>query len=117
MLVRLAPESTAGLVNELRSGSNPGEAAYVLGRIGDPGTVGPLVKALRHPDARVRGESAAALAELRDPGAVNSLLDATGDAAHSVRAQAGAALDRMGTTAVIFGVAALLQPTIDEAVR
>lgn len=117
MLVRLAPASTAGLVNELRSGSNPGEAAYILGRIGDPGTVGPLVKALRHPDARVRGESAAALAELRDPGAVKPLLDATGDSEHSVRAQAGAALDRMGTTAVIFGVAALLQPTIDEAVR
>jgi HEAT repeat protein len=117
MLVRLAPESIDALVDELSTGSNPGEAAYILGRIGDPRTLDPLVNALRHTDAKVRAESAAALAELQDPAAVKPLLEATSDSEHNVRAQAGAALDRMGTTAVIFGVAALLQPTIEEAVR
>jgi HEAT repeat protein len=117
MLVRLAPESIGALVDELRTGSNPTEAAYVLGRIGDPRTLDPLVKALRHRDARVRAESAAALAELQDPAAVEPLLRATRDSEHSVRTQASAALDRLGTTAVIFGVAALVQPMIVEAVR
>jgi HEAT repeat protein len=117
MLVRLAPESIEALVGELGTGSNPAEAAYVLGRIRDPQTLDPLVKALRHRDARVRAESAAALGELQDPAAVEPLLRVTRDSEHSVRTQAGAALDRMGSTAVIFGVAALLQPMIAEAVR
>jgi HEAT repeat protein len=117
MLVSLAPDSIDGLVDELHMGSHPGEAAYVLGRIGDPHTLDPLVNALRHPEPKVRAESAAALAELQDPAAVAPLLDATGDPEHRVRTQASAALDRMGTTAVIFGVAALLRPAIEEATR
>jgi HEAT repeat protein len=115
MLVRLAPESIEALVHELCTGANPSEAAYFLGRICDPRTLDPLVNALRHTDPKVRAESAAALAELQDPAAVKPLLEATGDSEHKVRSQAGAALDRMGTTAVIFGVAALLQPLIEEA--
>lgn len=117
LLVRLAPESIDAVVDELQTGSNPAEAAYILGRIGDPRTLNPLVTALWHTDAKVRAESAAALAELRDPGAVKPLLEATRDPEHNVRSQAGAALDRMGTTAVIYGVAALLQPTIEEVAR
>jgi HEAT repeat protein len=117
MLVRLAPESIETLVCELRVGSNAADAAYVLGRIGDPQTLDVLVKALRHRDARVRAESAAALAELQDPAAVKPLLRATHDAEHNVRSQARMALDRMGTIAVIVGVAELLRPVVRDAVR
>jgi HEAT repeat protein len=115
MLVRLAPASTEALLAELHTGS--ADAAYVLGRIGDPQTLDALVKGLRHKDARVRAESAAALAELQDPAAVKPLLRATHDPEHIVRNQAGLALDRLGTIAVIEGVAALLRPVVREAIR
>jgi hypothetical protein len=52
LLVRLAPESIEHRVSELRTGSNPADAAYVLGRIGDAQTLDVLVKALRHRHAR-----------------------------------------------------------------
>jgi HEAT repeat protein len=117
ILIRLAPESIEPLVGELRTGPNAAEAAYVLGRIGDPQTLDVLVKALRHREARVRSESAAALAELQDPAAVKPLLRATRDKEHTVRSQARIALDRMGTIAVIEGVAELLRPVVREAVR
>ena len=76
-----------------------------------------LVEALAHTDAGVRAESAAALAELRDPAAIEALLRATHDDEHAVRRQAGIALDRLGTTAVIAGLAEMLEPMIGEAVR
>jgi HEAT repeat protein len=117
LLVRLAPESVDALVDELRAGPNAADAAYVLGRIGDPATVDVLVKGLRHRDPRARAESAAALAELQDPVAVKALLRVTHDPDHTVRSQAGKALDRMGTIAVIEGVAELLRPVVRDAVR
>jgi HEAT repeat protein len=117
LLVRLAPESIEVLVGELRTGSNAADAAYVLGRIGDPETLAVLVKALGHRDARVRAESAAALGELQDPAAVEPLLRATHDRDDGVRSQASVALDRMGNVAVIVGVAELLRPVVREAVR
>jgi HEAT repeat protein len=117
LLVRLSPESVEPLVSELTSGQNPAEAAHVLGRLGEPRTLRPLMEALQHGDARVRQESAGALGELRDPAAIEPLLQATHDSDRRVRAQAGAALDRLGSTAVIVGVAALMQPMVEEAVR
>jgi HEAT repeat protein len=117
LLVRLAPESIDPVVRELREGANPADAAYALGRIGDPQTLEVLVKALRHRDPRVRAESAAALAELQDPAAVKPLLRATHDAEATVRRQARVALDGMGAIAVIEGVAELLRPVVREAVR
>jgi HEAT repeat protein len=117
MLARLAPESTEALVAELRGGPAAADAAYVLGRIADPQTADPLVKALRHRDTSVRAESAAALGELRDPAAVKPLLRASRDKEHTVRTQAALALDRLGTAAVIVGVTTLLEPIIHKAVR
>jgi HEAT repeat protein len=117
LLVRLSPESVEPLVSELSAGTNAAEAAYVLGRIADPGTLQALVEGLEDEDARVRRESAGALAGLQDPAAVEPLLRATHDADRDVRAQAGAALDRLGSTAVIVGVAALMQPMVQEAVK
>jgi HEAT repeat protein len=117
LLVRLAPTSIEALVTALRPGSAAANAAYVLGRIGDPQTVGPMVEALGHEDPRVRRECAAALGGFQAREAVMPLLRATHDCDHRVRVQAAAALDRMGTSAVIVGVSALLEPMIHEAVR
>jgi HEAT repeat protein len=117
MLVRLAPESIAALAAELHTGPNPAGAAYVLGRIGDPQTMGVLAEALEHSDARVRAESVAALADTRDPAAAELLLQATGDPEHSVRTRAGVALDQLGASAMVVGIAAALEPMIREAAR
>jgi HEAT repeat protein len=117
LLVRLAPTSIDALVAELRTGPAAADAAYVLGRIGDPETVDAMVEALRHEDPRVRSECTAALSEFEPHSAVKPLLRATRDPDHGVRVQAAIALDRMGTSAVIVGVAALLEPMIHDAVR
>jgi HEAT repeat protein len=117
LLVRLAPTSIDALVAELRTGPGAADAAYVLGRIGDPETVDAMVEALRHEDPRVRSECTAALSEFEPHSAVKPLLRATRDPDHGVRVQAAIALDRMGTSAVIVGVAALLEPMIHDAVR
>jgi HEAT repeat protein len=117
LLLRLAPASTDALVAELRGGAAAAEAAYVLSRMADPQTLDALVEALGHGDPRVRAESAAALAELQDPAAVRPLVGATHDPDRGVRTQASLALDRLGTAAVIVGVAALLEPIVLDAVR
>jgi HEAT repeat protein len=117
LLLRLAPASTEALVTELRTGPAAAEAAYVLSRMANPRTLDVLVEALGHGDPTVRAESAAALGELQDPVAVKPLLSATHDVDHSVRTQASRALDRLGTAAVIVGVAALLEPIVVEAVK
>jgi HEAT repeat protein len=93
------------LAAELHAGSNPAGAPHVLGRIGDPQTPDALAKALKHDDARVRAESAATLAEIQDTAAVKLLLRATRDSERSVRTRAGMALDRLGTTAMVVGIA------------
>jgi HEAT repeat protein len=117
LLRRLAPTSIDALAAELRTGVAPAEAAYVLGTITDPKALEALLEGLRHRDAGARAESASALAEHEHPAAVKPLLVATHDSDHSVRNQARIALDRLGNTAVIVGVAALLEPIIHEAVR
>lgn len=116
LLVRLAPASTDALIAELHGGA-AADAAYVLGRIGDPETIDAMVEALRHEDPRVRSECTAALSEFEPQAAVEPLLRATRDPDHGVRVQAAIALDRMGTSAVIVGVAALLEPMIQDAVQ
>ena len=117
LLVELAPQSTAGLVDELRSGRAPAAAAWILGKIADPRTVEALIEALAHDRANVRAESAAALAEIGDPLAVAPLVRATRDSDQVVRTQSRMALDEFGTTAVIVGVAELLRPVVLEAGR
>jgi HEAT repeat protein len=115
-LVRLAPTSTPGVIDELERGSSPERAAAVLGRIGDPAAMPPLIAALEHRLPYVRVQAAAALGALRDPAAVEPLLRATRDSELDVRAEASHALDRMGAAAVIVGMSALLGPMIKDAV-
>jgi HEAT repeat protein len=117
ILVLLAPGSIGVLAAELHTGSTPAGAAHVVGRIGDPQTLDALAKALEHGVARVRAESAAALAENQDPAAVKLVLRATRDSERSVQTRAGMALDRPGTTAMVVGIAVLLEPMIRDAVR
>lgn len=117
LLVWVAPASVDALVIELRSGSAAADAAYVLGRIVDPQTIAALVEGLQHENSRVRRECTAALGEFEAREAVKPLLDATRDTDHGVRVQAAAALDGMGTSAVIVGVATLLEPMIYDAIQ
>jgi HEAT repeat protein len=117
ILVLLAPGSIGVLAAEVHTGSNPAGAAHVLGRIGDSQTLDTLAKALAHGDARVWAESAAALAENQGRAAVKRLLRATRDSERRVRTRAGMAFDRLGTTAMVVGVAVLLEPMIRDAVR
>ena len=112
LLVRLAPESTPILISELGRAAAPARAAAMLGRIGDPEAVVPLVEALDHCGSSVRVEAARALGMLRDPRAVEPLLRSTRDLVPDVRAAASRALDEMGTAAVIVGVCALLRPAL-----
>jgi HEAT repeat protein len=112
LLVRLAPQSTPSIIAELERGGSAARAAAMLGRIGDPHAVEPLIEALDHVGSSVRVEAARALGQLRDPRAVEPLLRSTRDLVPEVRATASRALDEMGTAAVIVGVAALLRPTL-----
>ncbi len=117
LLVELAPASVGAVTCALSGEPVRPRAAFVLGRIGDTCALEPLVDALEHPDPRLRSESCLALGELRDPSVAEPLLRATGDPDPSVRASAAAALDRMGTAAVMFGIAALIRPAIDSQVK
>jgi HEAT repeat protein len=116
LLAELSPASIERVIAELKGGAAPHRAASVLARIRDRRTLDPLVEALEHRDPRVRAQSAAALGELQDPAAVDPLLRATRDSDYAVRSQAGRALDRLGTVAVVIGVAALLRPMIQDTV-
>jgi HEAT repeat protein len=112
LLERLAPASLDRLVEELESGSATYRAALILGRMKDSRALVLLVAALGHTDPHVRRESCAALGELRDPAAAEPLLIATRDAEYDVRIRASEALDRLGTAAIVVGVASLLRPLI-----
>jgi|SRR5215211_4122775 len=114
-LARLAPTSTAGVVDELASGPSPERAAAVLGRIRDPAAMPALVAALESPSSDVRIQATAALGAFRDPAAVEPLVSAAHDPDPDVRAEAAHALDGMGSAAVVVGMSALLGPMIEKA--
>jgi HEAT repeat protein len=72
------------------------EAAWTLGRIGDPRAVEPLIQALGDPDERVRLGAALALGRIGDPRAVEPLIQALGDPHGWVRLEAAVALREIG---------------------
>lgn len=114
LLVTLAPASVERLIEELARGSARARAASTLGAIKDQRAVEPLIASLEEPDAAVRAAACQALGELQDPVAVVPLMRRTRDGEHAVRAAAGAALDRLGSIALIFGLAAVVGPTLGE---
>jgi hypothetical protein len=112
LLERLGPASRDRLIEELENGSGSYRAGLILGRMKEPRALELLIAALGHPDPLVRSESCAALGELRDPAAAEPLLIATRDREYDVRIRASEALDRLGTAAIVVGVASLLRPLI-----
>jgi HEAT repeat protein len=88
------------------------EAAAALGRLRDSGGLLELVDLLGDREARVRAAAARALGEIRDPRAVEGLLSASTDSEFVVREAASEALDQLGTSAIVFAVAAFVRPLL-----
>jgi HEAT repeat protein len=88
--------------------------AWVLGRIGRPADVTPLLRGLAARDALLRARSADALGRLGDPAAAEPLRAALADPEPRVRANAATALGRL---AVPEAAAWLGPPTADDPDR
>lgn len=84
-------------------------AAALLGRLGDPRSIGPLAEALRHADEAVRREAARALARFDDPAARAALTEALAHPSATTRSDTAAAIGVAGRTA--------LAPTLMAAFR
>lgn len=78
------------------------------GLLGDARAVDPVVRSLGSTDPQMREAAAEAARALNHTRAVPALLTATQDDEQAVRDAASAALDRMGTAAVIAGLAAVV---------
>ncbi|MDX6674732.1 MAG: hypothetical protein QOH11_2150 [Solirubrobacteraceae bacterium] len=87
-------------------------AAAALGRLHDSGALPALVDLLGDEQAPVRAAAARALGDIRDPRAVERLLAASTDSEFVVREAANEALDQLGTSAIVFAVAAFVQPIL-----
>jgi hypothetical protein len=90
-------------------------ATLALGTLRDARAVRALVDVLEDREPEVRRRAAWSLGELRDPIAVEALIRTTRDADYAVRAEAGAALDKLGSVAVVLGVAAFMRPMLASA--
>ncbi len=88
-------------------------AARALGEIRNNRALGPLVAAMRSADAEVRRACIWALGEMADSRAVATLMAATSDDDYDVRRGALEALDKLGSIAVIGGVARALSTLRD----
>lgn len=84
-------------------------AVHDLAKIGNP-AVEPLMKALKDPNARIRGEAARALGHICDPEAAPALVEALEDARLDVRWIVGESLICLGYD----GMVALLDGLINE---
>jgi HEAT repeat protein len=90
-------------------------AALALGQLHDARAVAGLVDVLDDPDPEVRRRASWSLGELHDPIAVESLIRVTRDENYAVRLAAGEALDKLGSVAVVLGVAAFMRPMLANA--
>jgi hypothetical protein len=99
-------------MREALGGPRRAEAAAAIGRLGDSGALPALVDLLGDSEIRVRVAAARALGEIRDPRAVEGLLRGSTDSEFAVREAASDALDRLGTSAIVFAVAAFVQPLL-----
>lgn len=96
------------VIDALEHGTATPALIQAAGQLGDGRAVGPVVRALESPDPEMREASANAARALNHTRAVPALLTATQDDEQAVRDAASAALDRMGTAAVIAGLAAVV---------
>ena len=90
------------------------EAAAALGRLRDSSALPALLDLLGDEQAPVRASAARALGEIRDPRAVEGLLAASTDTDFVVRDAAGEALNSLGTSAIVFAVAAFVRPLLAD---
>jgi HEAT repeat protein len=88
------------------------EAAWALGRLRDSTAIPDLLDLLDGDEARARAAAARALGQIRDPRAVEGLLRASTDREFVVREASTEALDRLGVSAVVFAIAAFVQPLL-----
>jgi hypothetical protein len=90
-------------------------AAEGLGRLRASSAVPDLLALLTHGEADARTAAAWALGEIKNPRAVEGLLSATTDESFPVREASTAALDKLGVSAVVFAIAALVQSLPPDA--
>jgi HEAT repeat protein len=105
----LGPPVAGRVLAELDDGSARPELLRAAGLLGDARAVDAIIRGLHSDDATMRWSAARAAASLNHTRAVPALLGATQDDEQSVRDAASAALDRMGTAAVLAGLATLMQ--------
>ena len=93
------------------------DAARLLGEIGDPRAVQPLIDALEDEEVMVRNEAARVLGEIGDPRAVDPLinaLDREEDYSIGVRWDVIEALGKLGDTRALEPLTALLRDKADD---
>jgi HEAT repeat protein len=87
-------------------------AARALGRLRDSSALPDLIDLLGDADAPARAAAAQALGDIRDPRAVEGLLQASTDDEFVVREACIEAVDKLGSAAVVFAMAAFVQPLL-----
>ena len=97
-LLIIGPPARDRLIFILREGHlhRRQDAAYVLGKMGDPAAVKPLCVAMHNPDALLRLLCVQALGSIGDPAATDTLRRALGDPDAHVAAEARKALKAVG---------------------
>lgn len=98
----LSWEGLIAVLTDRAAGAHRLRAAWLLGRLGEPSALAPLLGALEDPEAALRGGAAYALGSLANPGAIPALARALRhDSDGQVRADAAWALGLMGEDEVI----------------
>lgn len=90
-------DSITALLDEGNDTDSRHIAAYVLGEIGDPRAVDPLIKTLKDKTEHVRTRAAHSLGQIGDPRAVDPLIVALTDNWRDMRKAAAEALAKIGT--------------------
>jgi HEAT repeat protein len=101
-LILIGPAARDRLIFILKEGHlhRRQDAAFVLGRMGDPAAVPQLCVAMHNPDALLRMLCVEALGKIGDPSATDTLRRATGDPDSHVAAAALKALKQVGPAPV-----------------
>jgi HEAT repeat protein len=105
----LGPRVAGRVLAELERDAPRPELVRAAGLLGDARAVDAIIRGLHSDDPDMRWSAATAAGSLNHTRAVPALLGATQDDEQSVRDAASAALDRMGTAAVLAGLATLMQ--------
>ena len=105
----LGPPVAGRVLAELEDEDDRPELVRAAGLLGDARAVEAIIRGLRSNDPNMRWSAARAAGTLNHTRAVPALLGATQDDEQRVRDAASASLDRMGTAAVLAGLATLMR--------